>query len=108
MEMGDDGGQAHSTPKATSAQAVDLTIPNPSCWRVTPTGGATQPMGGPAPPDIENSRRARPGHGYLPPHFETHEEDGPVPRYHTRSSQQPGKLGSVSFLTEFLCWYTTC
>ena len=51
MDMGDDGGQAPSTPKATSASApaVDLTTPRPSRRGVTPTGGATQPMGGPCP-----------------------------------------------------------
>ena len=61
MEMGDDGGPAPTTPEATSPQAVDLTTPRPSRRGVTPTSGAAQPMGGPAPPDSENSRRVRPG-----------------------------------------------
>ena len=61
MEMGDDGGQAPSTPEATTTPAVDLTTPGPSHRGVTSTGGATQPMGGAAPPDTSPPRRVRPG-----------------------------------------------
>ena len=61
MEMGDDGGQAPSTPEAGTAQAVDLTTPCPSRRGVTSTGRAAQPMGGPAPPDSGPSQQARPG-----------------------------------------------
>ena len=39
--MGDDGGQAPSTPEAASAQAIDLTTPRPSRRGATPTGRAT-------------------------------------------------------------------
>ena len=107
MEIGDDSGPAPSTPEATAAHPVDLTTPRPSRRGVTSTGGAAQPMGGPSPPCTETLRLVRPGNEKLPPHFQTHEEAGPVPRYHTRSTPQPGKLGCVSFLTKFLCWVTS-
>ena len=108
IEIGDDGGQAPSPPEATTAQAVDLTTPLPSRRGVTSTSGAAQPMGGPSPPDTHRSRRVRPGNDSLRPYFETQEEAGPVPRHHSRSTQQPGQLGCVSFLIKFLCWFTSC
>ena len=61
LEMEDDGGQAPSTPKTSAAQAVDLTTPRPSCCLVASTGEASQPMGGPAPPDSSTSQRVGPG-----------------------------------------------
>ena len=49
MEMGDNSGQAPSTPTTATALAVDLTIPPPLRCLAPPTSSATQPMGGPAP-----------------------------------------------------------
>ena len=61
LEMEDDGGHAPSTPKAITAQAVDLRTPHPSRHAPASTGEASQPMGGPAPPDSMTSQRVRPG-----------------------------------------------
>ena len=61
LEMEDDGGKAPSTPKTNTAQAVNLTTPRPLRHAATSTSEAPQPMGGPAPPDSNTSRRVRPG-----------------------------------------------
>ena len=59
--MGDDDGQAPTTPEATSTQAVNLTTPCPARRGVTPTGGATLPKGGPAPATTDTPQQVCPG-----------------------------------------------
>ena len=54
MDMEDDGGQAPSTPKATTTQPGDLTTPSPPRRDLTSTGG-------PTPPVNETPQRVRPG-----------------------------------------------
>ena len=61
MEMGDDGSQALSTPETSAAQAVDRTTSRPTCHSVALTGGPSQHMGRPAPPETPAPRRVRPG-----------------------------------------------